>query len=332
MTETAELLLRSANLDDVDRIAAALDECTRLYLDRPSTNEEAIERLEQGDGVIALGPVGDAVGFGVVWLAVHEEVRLFARVRPSAKGTGVGSALLEWLERRGRELAREAGLGHEAVLTLTNWARDDTALQLLARKGFAPVRYFLEMQADLADTVRPEPQWPVNVELRTFADGVDDTELFASFGDAFADHWGNEQTDEGDWWEELRDGATADFDPSLWFLAFEREAIVGFAICREREVDGETIGWISLLGVRPAWRGRGFGERLLQHSLSALRGRGLQRAALNVDAENITSALRLYAKLGMKPKPSFTIWSKNILGEADGPPTPSISTAPSLSS
>ena len=315
MTETAELLLRSANLDDVDRIATVLDDCTRLYLDRPSTSEEALERLEQGDGVIALDPEGDAVGFGSVWLAALEEVRLFARVRPSAKGRGVGSALLERLERRGRELAREAGLGRKAVLTLTNWARDDTAPQLLARKGFAPVRYFLEMQVDLADTVRPEPQWPENVELRTFADGVDDTELFASFGDAFADHWGNNQTDEGDWWEELRDGATAGFDPSLWFLAFEHQAIVGFSICCEREIDGETIGWISVLGVRPAWRGRGLGERLLQHSLNALRGRGLQRAALNVDAENITSALRLYAKLGMKPKPSFTIWSKNISGD-----------------
>ena len=51
-----------------------------------------------------------------------------------------------------------------------------------------------------------------------------------------------DQTDEGEWWEELRDGATADFDPSLWFLAFEREAIVDFSICRKREVDGETIG------------------------------------------------------------------------------------------
>ena len=312
MTATTDLVLRSASLDDVDRIAAVLDECTRLYLDRPSTSEEAIERLNQGDAVIALGPGGDAVGFGVVWLAVHEEVRLFARVRPSAKGVGVGSALLEWLERRASELAREAGLGREAVLTLTNWARDDSGPLLLARKGFAPVRYFLEMRVDLSGIVRAEPQWPENVELRIFADGVDDTELFASFGDAFADHWGNDQTDEGEWWDELRDSANAGFDPSLWFLAVERRAIVGFSICREREVDGETIGWISLLGVRPAWRGRGFGERLLQHSLNELHRRGLQHAALNVDAKNMTSALRLYAKLGMQPKPSFTIWSKRI--------------------
>ena len=312
LTETPELLLRGANLDDVDSIAATLDECMRLYLDRPCTTEEAKERLEQGDAVIALRPSGDVVGFGAAWLAMHDEVRLFARVRPSAKGAGVGSALLEWLERRGEELAREACLSSEAVLTLTHWARDDAAPRLLADKGFAPVRYFLKMQVNLSDTSRRERQWPEYIELRTFSDGVDDTELFAAFGDAFADHWGNDQTDPGDWWEELRDGASAGFDPSLWFLAFERRAIVGFSICREREVDGETIGWISVLGVRPAWRGRGLGEQLLEHSLNMLHERGLRRAALNVDTQNVTSALRLYTKLGMQPKPSFTVWSKNI--------------------
>jgi mycothiol synthase len=316
MTKTGELLLRSASLDDVDPVAAVLDDCTRHYVDRPSTSEDAIERLEQGDAVIAFVAAGNPVGFGHVWLAASDEVRLFARVRPSARRTGVGSALLEWLERRGSERAREAGLGCEAMLTLTNWARDDTAPQLLARKGFAPVRYFLEMTVDLSATGQLEPQWPENVELRIFADGVDETELFAAFGDAFADHWGNAQTDKGEWWEELRDGATAGFEPSLWFLAVEGTTIAGFSICRKREVDGKTIGWISLLGVRPGWRGRGLGESLLQHSLNTLHGRGLQRVALNVDAENITSALRLYTKLGMKPKPSFTIWSKRIAAEA----------------
>jgi ribosomal protein S18 acetylase RimI-like enzyme len=67
------------------------------------------------------------------------------------------------------------------------------------------------------------------------------------------------------------------------------------------------------VGVRPRWRGRGIGEALLSHSLNVFRRRGLAAAALNVDAENITGALRLYRKVGMEPKPSFTIWSKPLL-------------------
>jgi hypothetical protein len=42
----------------------------------------------------------------------------------------------------------------------------------------------------------------------------------------------------------------------------------------------------------------------------ALRGRGATRIVLDVDAENTTSALRLYASAGMTPRPAFTTWEK----------------------
>jgi len=101
-------------------------------------------------------------------------------------------------------------------------------------------------------------------------------------------------------------------DPTLWFVASDGETIAGFSICREREEDTEGVGWISLLGVRPSWRGRGLGEALLVHSLDALGTRGRRRAALNVDVDNTTGALRLYEKAGMNPVPAFTISSKRI--------------------
>jgi mycothiol synthase len=94
-----------------------------------------------------------------------------------------------------------------------------------------------------------------------------------------------------------------------------RPNIEGFSICREREEDAESVGWISSLGVRPHSRGRRLGEALLLHSLVALGARGLRRAALNVDVDNTTGALRLYEKVGMNPVPAFTIWSKRIDGE-----------------
>jgi len=33
---------------------------------------------------------------------------------------------------------------------------------------------------------------------------------------------------------------------------------------------------------------------------------------LNVDVDNTTGALRLYAKVGMEPTPAFIIWSKTL--------------------
>jgi mycothiol synthase len=217
----------------------------------------------------------------------------------------VATALLSRLVARARETAAE-------ILTLTSWAEDLDAPPLLDSLGFTPIRYFVQMRIDLAMSTEQVVAWPDGLEFDTYERGRDDAELFSAYADAFAEHWGQGEVDEGDWWEENRDAANAGFDPALWFVGRADQTIAGFAICREREEEGQTVGWVSLIGVRPSWRGRGLGEALLGHSLNALRHRGLRRAALNVDAENTTGALRLYRKAGMEAKPAFTVWSKAV--------------------
>ncbi|OAI55838.1 hypothetical protein AYO48_02585 [Gaiella sp. SCGC AG-212-M14] len=227
-------------------------------------------------------------------------------MRPSARGLGVSSALLSWLEQRAGAIAED--LLPEAVLTLTHWAKDADAAPVLENAGFVPIRHFLQMRIDLSTGDLPRPSWPGGLELRCFSPGRDEAELFAAFRAAFAEHSGDAEVDEAEWWNENRDAANAGFDPTLWFVASDGTTFAGFSICRERE-DG---GWISLLGVRPHRRGRGLGEALLTHSLDVLRTRELGHAALNVDVDNTTGALRLYEKVGMNPVPAFTIWSKRI--------------------
>lgn len=233
-------------------------------------------------------------------------------MRPSAKGRGVGAALLSWVERRAAQIANEVSLDPEAPLTVTNWAQDCDAPPLLAGAGFEPVRHFLQMRIDLAGVYLAEPVWPEGLQTRCFIPGPDDAALFASFREAFADHWGDAQVNPDEWWRENRTAPNAGFDPTLWFVAVDSGALAGFSICREREADGQAIGWISLLGVRPRWRGRGLGEALLLHSFNVFRERGYRRNALNVDVANTTGALRLYEKVGMEPVPAFTVWSKPI--------------------
>jgi mycothiol synthase len=310
--------------DDVGQIAEVLDECTRHYLGRPSSRDDALGRLKQGDPAqdfrIALDSDGNTAGFGHVWAVQPDEVRGFVRVRPSAKGRSVGAALLSWLAPRGREIAGEVNLNDDAVLTVTSWAQDRNAAALLEQNAFSPLRHFLQMRIDLGPSLQ-DAVLPEGLESRCFSSGADDAELFAAFREAFADHWGNTEVDETQWWGENRDEPNAGFEPALWIVVREGGAIAGFSICREREDEGETIGWISLLGVRPRWRGRRLGEALLVQSFNAFHSRGRRRAALNVDVDNTTGALRLYTKVGMKPTPAFTVWSKtlgNQLGSAPG--------------
>jgi mycothiol synthase len=311
------LLLRAATSDDAGSIAELLDECTRQYLERAGSLEDALSRLGLGDPAldsrIALDSNANALGFGHVWKASPDEARGFIRVRPSARGRGVGSALLSWLEGRVGELTRE--LAPAADLTLTTWAKDSDGPPLLERAGFTPVRRFLQMRVDLPRPSSPRVGWPPGVTVRTVEPGEDDAALFAAFREAFAGHWGDVEVSEGDWWHENRDAPNAGFDPSMWFVAVTAGAIAGFSLCRKREIDGEAIGWVSLLGVLPSLRGHGLGEALLLHSLGSFEARGYCRAALNVDVDNATGALRLYEKAGMSPVPAFTIWSKALAGD-----------------
>jgi transposase InsO family protein len=56
-------------------------------------------------------------------------------------------------------------------------------------------------------------------------------------------------------------------------------------------------------------RGVQGGLRGSAQSLEEFAARGLARAKLDVDAANVTDALRLYRKAGMTDRPSFTIWT-----------------------
>ena len=301
------LTLRTVTVDDAGRVADVLNDCTTHYHNRPTSSADALARLRQspgeGDALLACDESGRPLGFGHLWGTPSDEMRCFVRVRPAAKGRGVATALLS----RFVDSAREAGA---SSLTLTSWAQDPDATPLLESLEFAPVRYFVQMRVELTAGEEPKVDWPDGIALDNYERGRDDAQLFLAYADAFAEHWGQQSVDEADWWDEIRDADAAGFDAELWFVARAGATIAGFSICRELEDDGETVGWVSLLGVRPAWRGRGLGDALLAHSLTALRRRGLARAALNVDAENTTGALRLYRKAGMEPRPSFTVWSK----------------------
>jgi ribosomal protein S18 acetylase RimI-like enzyme len=90
------------------------------------------------------------------------------------------------------------------------------------------------------------------------------------------------------------------FDPELWFLAMDGDEIAGISLCRKQSWEDDNLGWVSSLAVRRPWRKRGLGLALLQESFNAFWQRGKKGVGLGVDAENLTGALRLYKKAGMK--------------------------------
>jgi mycothiol synthase len=309
-----ELVLRPAADDDADRLADFLNTCTVTYqgVARSSPADARAQLYEHGtdpalDTRVALAQ-DEIVGFARVWQASDEEIRLYARTHPAATGTGIGSALLEFCESRAQELAPD----HARELTTTSWATDERAPDLLAGRGFAPVRYFLTMRI-AAEAIPDEPAWPAGVDVHAFSEGsVEDDALYGAWREAFAGHWGRIDQGAAAFWMERRseEREVFPFDPSLWFVATRAGEVVGFSLCEQNG----ALGRVAEIGVVEALRGQGLGFALLIHSFHELRGRGATEIVLEVDAENVTSAVRLYTKAGMTPLPSFTIWGKEVQG------------------
>ncbi|RFM35887.1 GNAT family N-acetyltransferase [Chitinophaga silvisoli] len=92
------------------------------------------------------------------------------------------------------------------------------------------------------------------------------------------------------WWSALL--SDSEFDPSLCFLARDKQGIVGVAQCW-------TSAFVKDLVVHPRRRKEGIGVSLLLHAYAAFYHRGASTVDLKVEEGN-TPAIRLYLKSGMQ--------------------------------
>ena len=75
------------------------------------------------------------------------------------------------------------------------------------------------------------------------------------------------------------------------------------------EALGHSQGRVDLIGVRPAWRGRGLAPALLAEALRTFAAAGMDAAGLDVDTGNETGALRLYEGMGFGVHRTSVTWS-----------------------
>jgi ribosomal protein S18 acetylase RimI-like enzyme len=146
--------------------------------------------------------------------------------------------------------------------------------------------------------------------------------IFEAEVEAFSGHWGAGLEDGSDarWQEFLADPLNRDTD--LWQVAWAGDEIAGMVrpyISEEENARlGVRRGWCENISTRAAWRGRGVASALISRALVALRDRGMTEAALGVDAQNETGALRLYEAMGFRPVVRAVEW-RRPLGDEPGP-------------
>lgn len=235
----------------------------------------------------------DAVfGIGVVALGHH--------------GRGLGTAVVGEIDRRARVVAE----GRDGLaLRVGALTGEPLSAALLTAHGFHEVRRFWSMWLTFDGPPAPPADVP-GIDIRVLVPGQEG-EVHGCLAEAFEDHWGGGMRPLEPWLQSHSEGAP-DYDPQLWHLAWDGDRLVGALVGAAESDDDPAFGSINLVGVRRSHRGRGIAEALLHRSFTSLHAAGREGAMLLVDSESTTGATRLYERVGMSPKPRFSVWERQL--------------------
>jgi mycothiol synthase len=268
------------------------------------TEELADPTLDVPRRTIALtGPDGEMAAYGIVHVprTIRECDRVWLEgvVRSDRRGQGIGRALLAWLEERAVEAHRERFPDVPGEFDVSPFEHVAPHVRLAERAGYRPARWFTTMRRELSGSGPVPDGVPDGLRLVPFDRAYDDA-VRRAHNEAFADHWGSSERD-AEVWAHWFTGQRA-FRPASSFLVLDGEDVAGYLLsyfwAADAEATGVREGYVGQLGVRPAWRGRGLASALLGRALVAYREEGYDRAGLDVDTENATGALGLYARHG----------------------------------
>jgi len=306
-----EMMERVAEVDRTGFVDT-LEDMTNQFNDPWSDPEK--------DYIVGLTDSGQVVGIGRVFVNPtprrERNAFLAGEVHPEYRGRGLGELILNWMEANGRQRLLEFSPGLPRSLRTSCHDYLSDRISLFERHGFSPVRNTYRMRRDLSQPI-PEQALPDGLTLCNYRPELDRA-LMEACNEAFQDHWGFEPTSYEDWHMFMIQALT--FRPDLSYLALDGEGsntqIAGFSLNYVREEDnrrqGIAEGWIASLCTRQAWRKRGVATALLCASMRAFKKAGLDYAALGVDTENTTGALRLYERLGFTAIKRSIIFAKPV--------------------
>jgi mycothiol synthase len=265
---------------------------------------------------------GRIVGYGrTAW---HEEpggpriYEVIAFVDPLVAGAAVFTTMVDALETRLRTIAADHPAGEKLFETFGgDLAPERDAL--LRERGYEAVRFLYAMvrpgMEDLPDSPLPE-----GLEIRDVRPEHLPA-IWAADQEAFRDSWGFTPGTESDYQRFLTDPVTS--DTSLWRIAWDGDEVAGqvrsYIHAEQNARRGWRRGYVESISVRRPWRRRGLARALIAASFPLLRARGMEEAALGVDTENVSGALRVYERCGFRPVARTATYRKPLLsGDAGG--------------
>ncbi|HEY9673004.1 MAG TPA: GNAT family N-acetyltransferase [Waterburya sp.] len=302
----------SGQLDD-DMLVSELQQ----FFNAPNVDRERNLRLWHNSR-------GELIAFGQLVLMSQQkqeiEAYLYFDIHPGWQGKALETEILQWGEERLGEVGRVQNLS----LKLLTFCRNDRLDRLirLEKQGFTHARSFLTMSCSLNQPIS-SPALPSGFTLRQFSsDGQcfqfplgDVKDWVQLFNESFIDHWQHQDltVETARHWlfnnphckPELNLVAVA---PDGIFAAF----CVGYINWDENALNRCNEGWIKVLGTRRGFRRMGLGRAMLLAQMQQFKAAGVEVVKLGVDAENLTSATRLYQSVGFQPIKTWLSYAKKI--------------------
>ncbi|MEW2161554.1 GNAT family N-acetyltransferase [Streptomyces sp. NPDC007084] len=264
-------------------------------LDDPSENQLLVERH------------GDVVGYVTVrwwrerdgtWLYLHR-----GHLLPDHRGAGIGSAMLDWAEKRVRRLVRQHGTARPAIFGANATASEKDATRLLLDTGYRRVFSLVELELpDLRELPEPAGRLPAGVTVGA-VEPADYRSAWKTVVDSYA------QAAYTETWTFERFLATA--DTACWRAAWHDDRMAGVALCSIRRHD-RSLGEVGELSVRAESRRLGLGRALLLDGLRSLREHGARTARLYTGTANPHRSYDLYESVGFRRRNEYVRYRKPI--------------------
>ncbi len=311
--------VRHAHLDDAPAVADLINACEMLDLGTPNTSAHALRRIwrspdhQPENSLLVVAPDGSLAAALERYPEGAHLVEFDGYTLPSARGLGIGSALLDRIEADARERAHLEKA--DAVrLTTGVWSVNTSARDLLERHGYTLVRRWERMLIEMTEAP-PPPSLPEGVTIRAFVPGQDDRAFAEAMEEAQVDEWGHIPLT-GEQWRYYHVESMPNLDPSLYFVAEEGGQIIGGALCSWERPGEPEVGHVRYLAVRRPWRTRGVGMAIVRSIFATFYARGKRKVGLGVDADSPTHANALYHRAGMRAISTTCLYDKTLTIDA----------------
>jgi mycothiol synthase len=316
--------IREATIDDVEAVTELVNEVNVAEVGVPWLGADEVRDIltsptrRPGEHTLLFASDGSLIGY--LMLVPDADPFTAAQALSFVPPAMWGRGLNTWLLSLGEELVRERLEATDDVdavaLRVARWTTNAAAVPLFESLGYRYVRRFHDLRIDL-DGPPPPAEAPAGIAIRNVDGDADAERVYEALREAFDDHWGGTFESFAEWKHEEVDSTL--FDAGLWFVALDGQEVAGALVGRDQPVGQTRAVYVSSLGVRRPWRGRGVARALLLSAFGEAHARAYPAVELGVDSENPTGATHLYEQVGMRVVRTNEVWEKQLRRSAPDP-------------